>query len=299
MSLASGYSYSQLKPFIDTLYSSGYTGKFILFVSNITKEALNSLERRGITLIHYSDNYPYLPNNPEIPSNIVDQSKEVLSPNSLRYILYYLYLKNAGSEQIDRIMFSDIRDVIFQKNPFDYNYKPGLYCFLEDADTKIKDEKHNSFWIQHGFGPEELSKIGHNTICCSGVTIGDYVSIIDYLEKMINHIIKLKNVGGLDQGIHNYLIYNNKLDSLNLINDDEGPITTLSYFKNFNKVLFHNGSIINKSGQPVNIVHQYDRNLSLLRKYYFKGYINQLINISKRNVLEIRLFARIWNSIRS
>jgi hypothetical protein len=292
LSLASGYTYEHLEPFIRTLKNTGYSGDIVFFVSNLSDETTKRLEEENIILVPFQNTYPFL-NEPlcsEFEFLHVDLKDK--SPLKLRHILYYLFLQ-AKCDHYQHAMLSDVRDVVFQKDPFDFDIEPGLYCFLEDVDTPIAKEYYNSLWIKGGYGADELKKIGDKTICCAGVTIGDIPSMLYYLHQMIEEILVVDEEC-VDQGIHNYLVYNNKLRNVHLIPDDAGAVTTLSYFKKYNKIVFKEGLIINTKGEPVNIIHQYDRHLSLLWKYSKPAFKQKVINLTKKRFYFLK---KMYNAV--
>jgi hypothetical protein len=286
MGLCSGYKYSILKPLIHSLKKTGFKGDIVLFVSNLSAATLASLKEDGVSLINYIDKYPYFSPESELANYISPELKDkFLSPNSLRYIFYQAFLK-ANVDKYNWVLHTDTRDVVFQKDPFKYYGEPGLYCFLEDLNCKIKDNKYNAYWIKFGFGDLVFEQMANEPISCSGVTLGSRKAFMAYLEKMINYIIQLPNTGGLDQGIHNYLIYTKQIERLNVIQDDEGPVTTLTTFKPYYKIKFNKeGLLLNNKNEILHIVHQYDRHLSLLWKFNKPAFFEKTKNLTKRRIL--------------
>ena len=107
-------------------------------------------------------------------------------------------------------------------------------------------------------------------ISCSGTTLGNYNEILNYItlmkthlclfpyKKPLRHIIIFKKIQtGFDQGIHNYLIYNDFFKNKECHKNDFSKICTTAYMKKFkfNK----KGQLINKKGEIYSLIHQYDR----------------------------------------
>ena len=258
LGLAFGYEFDELKPFLYSLARTGFNGELCLMVTNISGETLNSL-----SLLGNSSNYKI---------NIIPFEARDMNLRIYRYLLYHNYLteyiknKMNDDENKHNIMLTDVRDVVFQKDPFDFDIN-NLCCFLEDKSQSINSCPYNSSWINDQFGHNVLDEIGSNIISCSGVTIGDYRSIIIYLETMIDCTNRLgkkayNDQGIHDQGIHNYIIYHrenilkNKAN-LKLFENGKGPVFTMGYVKDI--LLNNNGFIINDDGSIANILHQYDR----------------------------------------
>lgn len=184
-----------------------------------------------------------------------------------RYQIFFDYLKNLN---FDHVLLCDSRDIYFQKNPFDFNYKGRINFFLEDY--KIKDCPYNSNWIKKTYGIEEFNKINEKTILCSGTVLGNNNEIKNYLELISKYISKFKykkklkyfltlrtdpEQRGCDQGHANYLVHKSIIKDINLYSNLEGPFATVFYLK---KIIFDKENrLINGKGDPYLIVHQYDK----------------------------------------
>jgi hypothetical protein len=286
LGLASGYEFTILRPLISTLKATEFQGDIVFFISNLSKSTIKSLERENVQLVQYKDSYPYFENDDTLQEYISPElNGKYLSPNSLRYVFYRAFLRK-NALKYNWILHTDTRDVIFQKDPFLYYKEPGLYCFLEDLSFRIKDNKYNSYWIKFGFGDEMFGQMANEPISCSGVTLGTTDAFLDYLDKMVDNIVRLPNTGGLDQGIHNYLIFTSQVEQLHLIKDDDGPVTTLTTFKPFDGIKFNNkGLLLNNHNQVLPIVHQYDRHMRLLWRFNKYAFFEKAKNLAKRRIL--------------
>jgi hypothetical protein len=287
MGLVSGYPLYYIRPFFTSLFRTGFNGDVVIFMHNLKRETEEFLDRNGVVCIPYENDWPF---SKEVRVEWPTQSEKIaLSPNSLRYLLYYAFLKE-NAARYDKVMISDVRDVYFQKNPFEYKYEPGLSVFYEDEGTTIGMQKYNKFWIENGFGVEMLNEVFTNPISCSGVTIGDTPAMLKYFETMIPYIVSIPNIQGLDQGIHNVLLHRNLIPQVAKYYDDEGPVSTISEFKPKNKVNLSHGTVLGRSGKPVNIVHQYDRHDRLLLRWNPQYFIKHKIELTKRNLYFLKRF---------
>jgi hypothetical protein len=156
-------------------------------------------------------------------------------PSSLRWILFDdLFYTNSAffSSSYQKILSLDVRDSAFQSDPFAafsfHNESPSssskLFVFGETQHNTIGMCGWNSGWIKDCFGDAELNKITNNAIICSGIILGNYFAMSKYLETMRNFLIgnypnerNERNPyslfptcerNGVDQGLHNYIIYN-------------------------------------------------------------------------------------------
>ena len=265
-----GYDFEKIKPFVITLRKSGFKGDLCLFTSRIDKYTFRQLQQNNVRVIPFKYEYPFAPKSLVSKDLIPQKFPNGISVKYLRYILYYLYLSK-HRDKYRKVMISDVKDVIFQRDPFEFDFDDCLYCFLEDKIHTIKASHFNSGRILRHFGQEGLDKIGDNYPSCAGTTFGSVPAILDYLKNMISIINTIEPIGGGDQGVHNYLIYTKQLKNMKLIKHATGPVLTIgSRLKKqirFNK----EGFVLNDNGAVVNIVHQYNRHpalfQNLLRKY--------------------------------
>ena len=167
MGAAINYNYNDLHNFVISLRKY-YFGKILFFVSNnVDKKTINFFNEYKVS---------YLKLN--VSSKIIFKE---------RYKIYLQYLKK---NKFIRIMISDTRDVIFQQNPFK-NKKFSSICFFSE-DKRIDECAFNSNWIKNLYGEKKFNKIKYKKILCSGITIGKYKNIINYLIQM-NREIEITN----------------------------------------------------------------------------------------------------------
>jgi len=283
--LAARYSYKDLAPFVESLRRTGYEGDIVWFVSGIDVDSMQKLRKRGVICIPYVETYPYFEDSALI-ERLPPNSDQPFRPNSLRFIFYKAFLDHYG-HRYEKILHADTRDVYFQENVFAKQWCEGVYCFLEDNLKTIAAEKYNALWIRVGFGDEVLRAIGHQPISCCGVVYGTARYFVRYIDAMVRLIIDIPpQTGVLEQGIHNYLIYNSAIEKAIVVKDDEGEVSTLTYFKPFGKIAFDaKRRILNADGQVVSIIHQYDRHLPLLWRYNKAAFFEKVKNLTKRRVL--------------
>ncbi len=86
-------------------------------------------------------------------------------------------------ERYDNVLLTDTRDVIFQKDPFDFSFGDTLCCFTELETMVIADTpSETARWIEQSFGKQELMELSQKPIICAGITIGSARRILEYLE---------------------------------------------------------------------------------------------------------------------
>ncbi len=208
--------------------------------------------------------------------------KTKIYKKAIQFKRYEIFLNFLENKDYKNILCCDSRDIYFQSNPFDFNYKGEINFFLEDK--KIKDCPYNSNWIVKTYGKEILNSINDKTILCSGTVLGSSKKIKEYLGIIISNISKFKykrklkysltfridpEGRGCDQGHANYLVHKDLIKNFHFYSNSEGPFATVFYLKkiNFNK----KNQLINSSNEPYTVVHQYDK-----RWGEFKNSVNEI-----------------------
>jgi len=242
MGASVGLKESDLAPFLQSLAITGYNGEVVIFLPESERELSEKLSNYVITQTFEDKLFEYMP------------------IHALRYFLYDEYLKNKQTAY-DKIMLSDLRDVYFQKNPFDFDMS-GLCVFLEDI--TIGACPYNSSWIATLYNMDTAASMKDCQVSCSGITIGSSLSIIDYLSIMRKYLLPPKQIIGYDQGVHNYLLYKGLLTDTHIYTNGFGPVLTMGYMKSWNKT--EDDLLADHAGNPVNVIHQYDRHPGVIWK---------------------------------
>ncbi len=273
LGFAGGYSLAVILPFIKTLRKTGYSGNIILFCDSLSHKEIETGQRKyGVSFQNISPEKPFYLNNHEPNSK---DFGETMSPNVKRYFSYLHYITH--NEKLEKIAIADTRDIIFQKNPFNDLVNWGkINLFLEDDFLKIGDSEINSGWITRGYGKTETMRLKDNIVSCSGYTIGGREAMLEYLKELTNEFEKLvsqniKMGGGIDQGVHNFLIYNSRFKNSVLHKNHGNSFNIiLSGTSNF---IYKNNLVKSSALNTISVVHQYDRVPYLLKKYNFREYI--------------------------
>jgi hypothetical protein len=175
--------------------------------------------------------------------------------------------------QYERVLLTDIRDVVFQADPFKRTGH-GLHTGLENK--QVRDTTPNTWWIDRLLEDwSHIDTIRDQITICSGVTIGSREAIVDYLELMTGQILEKLPVHafdfseqfGFDQGIHNYILRGSH--SLPMTLEENGVSDLIATLDNSNLDEFHfneEGELCNREHIPVAIVHQYDRHEVLAKQ---------------------------------
>jgi hypothetical protein len=252
LTYCSNYNYQIYQRFVGSLVDTSHNVAIIFFIKtndiHILKKIQNEFSNISIRYVICDD----------IPNNIHIQT--------YRFQLYCQYLKTQILNTDDYILLCDSRDLLFQKDVMEIekfnNEKNDIFIFEED--DIIKNNKHNSKWINklNSDIAEDISYIKEKQIICSGTILGTFYGISCYLEKF-NKIVdnlsnKCREFPGLDQGIHNYIIYSGKLGMFKVktLNNIDNYINTICLGR---KGLNDDNKIVNINNEVSCIVHQYDR----------------------------------------
>lgn len=191
----------------------------------------------------------------------------VMNIQVARYIRYEETLHGLD-KQYDRILLTDVSDVVFQADPFSQIPDDELLCFLETPGRTIANCPMNSLWVQHIYGQAGLDKIKHNDISCSGTTIGSQRAILHYIDLLLDAaqpvlLARVMEFRGHDQGIHNYLLRTGELPNARLIPNGQ-HVYTVGLVPPDEITLGPAGTILAPGGRLCPIVHQYNYKPALL-----------------------------------
>jgi len=180
----------------------------------------------------------------------------------LERFFFALDIVRTHGHSLHNVLLTDSRDVVFQKNPFEFidgNAVSGL------EEQTIGRCSINTGWLTHLYGREACDWLSDRKIICAGVTMGPAKEIEAYLTGMCSEIwrmlYKVALVAQYDQGIHNYLIYKGRLP-VKLSNNGDGIIATLHH-EDPNKIQADLMNGVTVQGKRPAIIHQYDRHRSL------------------------------------
>jgi hypothetical protein len=155
-------------------------------------------------------------------------------------------------------MLTDVRDVIFQKNPFKELTGKHINFFLEDAIQTFGYSELNYKWSCTANGREFTDTIIDNVVSCAGVTIGDSNMIIDYLDHLKSRLIASDDLfWGFDQGVHNGYVYKLKPAGTRVFSNDDAVVATLGAYQPFK--MNADNEVVNSKDKAYAVVHQYDR----------------------------------------
>jgi len=261
--------YDVLKPWVQSIKDTGFTGDTVLFAIGTTPELVKKLIEEGVIVI-------------PVPRN------DKMMIHMQRFIHIYNFLKeNDGVYRY--VVSTDVRDVIFQFDPTKFMedsvnsmFVTGIIASSESI--KIKDEEWNRENIRKNFGDYFYNEVKENEVCNVGVLAGrselikelcfylyqfslnraDWVCdqaaynilLGSKLWSSKTHMTRLKDAWAVNAHV------TNKPDML----EKFGP-----YLLEERPSMDDAGVVVNSAGNPFVIVHQYDR-VPEWMEYFSKKY---------------------------
>lgn len=295
MATGTSYTFDRLVPFCKSVRMTGFQGAVVIGITKIRKnderKRMQMFDKFNITGVYLNG----------VKGNEWGQS-------ICRYHAY-LQLVLHFADQDDSILVSDVRDVFFQADPFNslpfgsvnfinsssqlLLFSEGLNDISEPMQATLQNTRGNFRWLVNIYGYKKSKLFSENSVLCSGTTMGTKSGMIYYTRAMLyeayNCIKRNPNKfdgkrghvcsGGADQGFHNYLFWNSKLNSSVALLNGAGPVYTIGIFRGKPVRLLDfdqnfKGEIISPpqrgSQYVVPIIHQWDRHVDLLRHVFKK-----------------------------
>lgn len=297
---AVGLRVEQVKPFLLSLARTGYSGDTVLFVDRRLRRRLSSSSPLGnLSLIPIRQWLPFklgFWSHRRVMAGLwhplqtsawrllalaehlglrgrgdvgVRRSLACLlyPPMDTRFIRYDRFLRTHAHE---RVLLTDVRDVLFQTDPFARLPRTGLAASLESPAYRIATEPHNAAWVNRVYGTDLLDRIGDQRVSCVGVTYGDRSAIQHYLTRFTQELLRLTpgeiGVGGADTAIHNKLLWSGDLRDFEVLEPLASPVVNLNSIDASELSLSDQGRLLNRDGSEISVVHQYDRQPELRRR---------------------------------
>lgn len=277
---AVGYSWERMSVFISSLRKNGYKGDLVLAISvSMYKYLQNKFTEFNIQPILIESRWPFYSSiNQIFPVNetflkscsIEMRNYGWLKWNVYRYSVLLCWLLLYGNKY-SHIMTLDVKDIVFQGNPFKWNFENGLYVVDEKKgnDILIKNDECNLSWIS---SYKNYTNIANNKILNSGTIFGSKDYFISFISQFCK-FIKDNYVSTAEQGSFIYAYYTGYFKNIKFFMNKNQRGVVLTVFLDLPEVLKlkrKDNTIYNEDGTIPLIVHQYDRHGDLKKIYRMK-----------------------------
>lgn len=253
MGLSAYYGERDLAPFVLSLRRYSPDTDVVLFTHAASPQTRHFLDAHGVAQVPF-DTLPLF----------------AMSMNSARMFRYLEFLRGTifnadGSTPYEYIMLSDVRDVIFQGDPFADLNGADLYYFLEGNRT-FGNCPINARWMEQAFGPNALRDAKDAPVSCAGTLIAAPAALMLYLVQMCRYVLRappLTRNSGIDQAIHNHIMINRLIPSATVVKNG-AAVMTVPTDTPHGMTVSPDGMLRNADGSISAVVHQYDRDPTLL-----------------------------------
>ena len=259
---STNYDWSKLKYWVNSINKSGFEGDKVLILMNCNKETVQQVSNAGFSVIAFQQ---------DDNGNLVYQSQ--LMVHVERFIHIYNTLK---AQDYRYVITTDVKDVIFQKNPVEW-----LEQHLPDGSSedlvfssesiRYKDEPWGNQNLLETFGPMIHDHFKNNVIFNVGVLAGRGYAMkslaLNIFLSSINRPIPI-----VDQSTFNVLISQHPYlkSSMYMTSEDGwacqlGTTADPSKIEQFKPFLveatpkLEGDKVVTSEGKEYVIVHQYDR----------------------------------------
>lgn len=247
ISASTKYTKSELSLYVESINKCGFNGDKIMIVYDVSLETVEWLKQNGWEV--YQSN---------LQGHI----------HMYRLITIYSILKQLNRDY-RYLITTDVRDVIFQKNPSEYLEKNLTKDILVSSESVLyKDEPWGIKNILEGYNELLLDRYKNNVSCNVGVLAGKYESMMDLL--LLNYLVSQSGntIHFTDQSSFNFIIHNNIVkNNIQIEGLETNWALQIGTLTNPNLI----GNISHEF-EDYFIIHQYDRNPQI-KEYIYNKYL--------------------------
>lgn len=252
--------------FLESFRSHNREDDVVLLVSRISQETEDYLRRQSVKLLPFRP-LKYLHGH----------------VNSCRMIGYLNFLETHSAYR--EVLLSDVRDVLFQGNPFGICDPSLCHAFLERSGKTIGDDRINRKWVRR-FIPADIGpKLALQPISCAGVTIGGRDAMLQYLTALTGLLRKVgifkRRWAGADQIWHNYLLHLS--DKVPMVAHSNNGLVATMALEGRDAYGIVDGCVVHDTGARPIVCHQYDR-FPAIADFAMRQYCGEPVNTLARSL---------------
>lgn len=235
----------QVRIFIESLRATGFDGDIIMLVG-----------LRDLALARY------LRSKGAIPKRTWFIRRFHGPIHAYRFQLFANLLASVAS-RYDQVLLSDVRDVVFQADPFAGLAGDTCQFFLEGDRRTIGNEPTNMVYMRSFLPPDQVRALEPFRISCCGIVLGSMKAMTAYLARMAADLaavpLKVRRKIGADTAFHNRMSHLSKEIPVELV-ENNVHVATMGIEPASTYRADSNGTIrVAADGHLPAILHQYDR----------------------------------------
>jgi hypothetical protein len=191
---ATNYDWSKLKFWVNSINASGFEGDKVLILMNCDKDTVQKVTDAGFSIIAF---------NQDADGNLIYQSQ--LMVHVERFVHIYKLLKD---NQYRFVITTDVKDVIFQKNPIEWiekNLPEKEDLIFSSESLKYKDEPWGRENLTQCYGQGIYEDFKNNTIFNVGVLAGRGYAMRDLVIQLFLNCIN-RPIPIVDQAVFNVMV---------------------------------------------------------------------------------------------
>lgn len=192
---ASGYTWDQLKYWVNSIRKTDFKGDVVLVGTDMTKETIDKLTENGVELSLFGEKQ--------------ENGDVVAHRNGVPHVERFYYMWNALNQtktQYRYIITTDTRDVIFQKNPShwleSYLTMHSMVCSSEGM--RYKNEPWGNQNLYHAFGPYFHNMLKDQMIYNVGTIAGE-ANLMKSLFLLLFQLSINRPIPIVDQAVFNFI----------------------------------------------------------------------------------------------
>jgi hypothetical protein len=275
-----GYHYADIAHFFRSLEAVAPSARTVVFAQFLPEETLGELRRRGALVV---DSRPgrtggmrnswerFWPVARMVGQALPTRDMRAcfafafVEPMVRRFLLYREWLHR--NHEVRKALLADVRDVIFQSDPFAL-LGPGEDCVFFEESSEVGSCAINHGWIDRMFGEDAWRPFGERKIICAGTILGTRTGLLRFLDAFVDGVMRARRFdpafnGGFDQGITNYVVRKGHVSGSSVRVNGEGIWTGRT--DGDTARIDGRGRVVLRDGSPIAVVHQFDRDPILLR----------------------------------
>lgn len=240
------YGIDDIRPYVESIDKSGFKGEKLMLIYDVSNDVIEYLTKKGWLIVQS-----------ELQEHIILQ----------RFRDMYAFLQ---SYETDVIIWTDVKDVIFQKDPTEWLNKWMRRDILAFSECMIMQNEPwtcinsgTTFPMEWEFGMKD--QISY----CAGTIVGKKNSIRDLFIEIYRWSKTTANPEQLsDQAAYNVLLHLKHFkNSVQFVKQEQGFVTQLgTVWMKKNEIplleptpIYKDDKLYNQKGEEFTIVHQYDR----------------------------------------